>query len=206
MKRLSVTLLDSFRLYREADWFTTEMMLERILGEYQPSREMDIGTAFHACIENHTSEWRVNAELYRFHPDDMVEFERHLPQGMLPEIKLATVYDSIEPVQVSGIVDGIHGNWICDHKTSFKPFQVEKYQDSYQWRFYLDMFGCDVFQYNFAQLKEQDGVIGIVTSHFLPLSRYPEMQKDLECLIADFLSFADAQGVYSSLPEYKAAA
>lgn len=198
MKRLSVTLLDSFRLYRESDWFTLEMMLERITGEYEPSREMDIGSAFHACVENHTNEWGVNGVNYRFQPHDMVEFQKQMPVGMLPELK--TVVNYVH-AQVSGIVDGIYGKWICDHKTSFKPFHLDKYTDSYQWRFYLDMFGCDVFQYNFVQLKDDGDVIKVINTEFLKLWRYPNMGNDLNVLVTDFLDFAEIMGVYDQLKD-----
>jgi hypothetical protein len=178
-----VSSLETFRQWREDEESTPEQLVARLTA-FQPSEAMEAGTAFHKALETAPAgEYAVlAANGFTFHlPDDC---ELALPA--IRELRHAKQYG---PLMVSGCVDCLFGNRIEDHKTTSR-FDPDRYLAGYQWRFYLDLFGADVFRWNvFEVLDQGNRVYRVRPPQFIEQYRYPGMTDDCSRLAADFYEF-----------------
>ena len=105
---------------------------------------------------------------------------------------------------VTGCADMIDGVEIRDIKTKYSAPSDADYINSCQWRYYLDIFGADVFHFDLfvfnGYKKEKHGydVRGLeLTRHTPPITcyRYPEMENDNLTLLNQFMDWAEARGL-----------
>ena len=99
---------------------------------------------------------------------------------------------------MSGQVDAIEGKTIYDHKST-ERFDAEKYLESWQHRFYLDIFDADRFVWNVFEMKNigetvQDEAVSqlyeVRALHPLVQYRYPALETDCTALALEYLDFA----------------
>lgn len=178
-----VSNIESFRRWREAEDQTVEDLVHWLTTD-EPSEAMLAGTAFHKALElARPGDYDTLQALgYTFHLPDC--------ELALPEVRELRAYGSYGPLQVTGQVDGMEGRRVDDHKTTSR-FDAERYLAGYQWRFYLDIFGADVFRWNVFELKELEPKVYRVSSpQLLETFRYPGLHDDCARLAADFYEFA----------------
>lgn len=89
--------------------------------------------------------------------------------------------------------DRVLGKIIVDDKTT-EHFDAERYLDKYQWRFYLDIWNADKFQWYIWELKKMDEpkTYCVHTLHPLTAYRYARMGEDCHDLAREFKKFASA--------------
>lgn len=180
-----VSNIEAFRQWREREDQTVEDLIQWITVD-APSPAMQAGTAFHRALELATpGEYEtLHANGYAF----------HMPDGTLalPTIRELRAFANYGPLQVTGQVDGLHGKVVMDHKTTAR-FDAERYLDGYQWRFYLDLFGADVFRWNVFEIREiKPLVYEVCDPQYLTAYRYPGLHADCVRLAAEFYEFARA--------------
>jgi hypothetical protein len=155
----------------------------------EPSEAMMAGTAFHAALERagDGAHETFVAMGYRF----------ELPDGdiALPAVRELRAFKAYGDLQVTGKVDCIDGQVVMDHKTTSRC-DVERYLQGCQWRFYLDIFGADVFQWHIFEIKElEPKVYRVSMPQILRAYRYPELHQDCALLAGEYLAFAKAQNL-----------
>ena len=187
---ISVTDLDQLRYYRMNETMELDEVISRLSKKSEPTPAMLAGTAFHEILENLKEGDDLllttqNGLTFRFEGD----MELSLPK--IRELKGEKQYlvNGVE-VTLVGKVDAIDGA-VYDHKLS-KTIDAEKYTDALQWRCYLDIFNAKKFVYNVFQGYPEAKTGDIVVRDFMPFTfyAYPEMRKDIEIAIADFIDFA----------------
>lgn len=150
----------------------------------EPSEKMLAGTAFHAAMETaQVGEHNTfSAHGYTFHlPDAEIEL------ASIREMRASKRYGDLT---VTGKVDCLEGKLVVDHKTTSKV-DIDRYMEGYQWRFYLDIFGADVFRWYLFQITEiEPKVYRVAAPQVLEACRYPEMEQDCANLAAYFHQFA----------------
>lgn len=155
----------------------------------EPSEKMMAGTAFHAALEtaqdgDHTE---FSAMGYRF---ELPDAELSLPA--LRELRAFKAYGDL---QVTGKVDCLDGKIVEDHKTTSRV-DMERYLEGCQWRFYLDIFEANVFQWHIFELKElEPKVYRVSAPQILRAVRYPELYQDCARLAEEYLAFAREQNL-----------
>lgn len=188
--RVSVTDLDEFRRFQADEEYELDRLLVRLRRQEPPSEAMLAGSALHKALE--LAEDGVVASLsqdgYRFEFDTDVEIEL----SPFREIKAEKVYlvDGY-PVTVVGKIDHMHGQRIDDHKSTGR-FDAERFLESYQWRYYLDIFNADRFRWNVLEMTEQPEpkVYKIFGFHKLDQFRYGSMREDCLQLLRAYTAFA----------------
>jgi hypothetical protein len=185
--RVSASDLDQLTWFRRIDDMTLADLVARFRRESPPSEAMDRGIAFHKVMEHPPDEIStisMDGFTFRFTCDDVIT----LPQ--VREIKATKDYH-IAGVDVTlvGVVDGISGNVVTDHKLTERP-DPETYLTSYQWRAYLDIFNADIFTYHLYHAKANGRDVEIKSVDTFSFYRYPEMEADLLAGIAEFVEFA----------------
>ena len=148
------------------------------------------GTAFHKFLElakcGETELACIDGFTFSF-PGD---FSLYLPK--MRELRKGKDYGSIT---ISGQVDAIEGKTIYDHKTT-ERFDAEGYLQSWQHRFYLDIFEADRFVWNVWEMKYNGGdevsqLYEVRALHTLEQYRYPSMPSDCLALAQEYREFAE---------------
>lgn len=181
-RKVRVTNLESFRIWQEQEGLELSWLMDRLTDSTEPTEAMKAGTALHKCLEEAT-EHDTNVLAigdYRF--DFNCECQVVIPA--IKECELSKMYGDI---QVVGHFDGQIGNMLVDYKST-ETFDADRYMDSYQWRFYLDMSGCDVFLYQVFVIREfgPPGCYEVRETHQLKQYRYPDLHRDCEKLVGEY--------------------
>ncbi len=180
-----VSSLETYRRWLEDDDATPEQLVAR-LTDFQPSEAMLAGTAFHKALE-----LAVPGDYDRLEANG---FTFLLPDAeiALPDIRELRTFGNYGDLRVTGQVDALQGRRVEDHKTT-SSFNPDGYMQGYQWRFYLDLFGVDVFRWNVFEIIEvprEERVYRVKPPHFLEQVRYPGMHDDCMDLARQFYDFA----------------
>ena len=183
MKMHRVSFVEHWRKWRDDEDSTLEELFSNV-----ESEAMRAGTAFHKAIElaapgEHD---RIEANGYAFD----VPGEILLSSSGLKEVRLCKAYlvDG-KPVTITGQVDEIHGRQVVDHKTTAR-FDPDRFLSGYQWRFYLDIFGADIFRWNVFEIAEVgDRQYEVRAHHRLEQYRYPGLGRDCQQLVGEFARF-----------------
>lgn len=175
-----VSNIETFRRWRMDEESTDQDLIDAIT-DHAPTPAMLAGTAFHAGLEA-AEEGESGVMLvgdYQFHLN--IDIEIALPRQR--EIRARKSYG---PLTVTGKFDALDGLTIIDHKTTAR-FDAEKYIAGCQWKFYLDIFGCQKFRWNVFEMREVEPLVyDVFAFHQLEQMRYPGMHDDCMKLALDF--------------------
>jgi hypothetical protein len=194
-----VSSIETFRRWRLDESQDAADLVAR-LTDFQPTEAMLAGTAFHAALEvaKPGDYDQLHAQGYTFLLPDA--------EIALPDIREVRAFGNYGPLTVTGKLDTLHGKRVEDHKTT-ASFRPDGYLEGCQWRFYLDLFGADVFRWNvfeIAPVKGQDKTYTVKAPQLLEQCRYPGMHDDCMDLARDFYAFAK-QHIPNHHPELEAA-
>lgn len=211
------TAIEAFRRYLangDNDYYeiTEQSVIDSVTGEFEGNEYTKIGTAFHGVVQY--------GERFGFPTEGGYEFNIDSNEVRLSheQRKIALDYRNEHPnayhefrgykdygrAIVTGCADMIDGVEIRDIKTKYSTPSDADYINSCQWRYYLDIFGADVFHFDLfvfnGYKKEKHGydVRGLeLTQHTPPITcyRYPEMENDNLALLNQFMDWTEARGL-----------
>lgn len=200
--KCSVSDIDAFRYWLESEYDPDGAELIKQLRKELPKTEaMERGIAFHSALEKaRQGEFDyLQADGYTFFVKEGMEIQL----SQFREMQFPSIRYTVNGIHcfVSGRIDSLHCGVIDDHKTT-EEFKIEKYLDSYQWRFYLDMTHCNVFRWNvfvLYQLNKKDiprvvdcnpnKAYSVAALHQFKQFRYPSLREDCETMLKRFLEF-----------------
>lgn len=194
-RRLSVavTELEWYRRYLDPD---RDLQLGDLLNFVNrttpPTPAMEAGKAFHAFLEFAGAGVFSHAQASGYHFRFANDMEIALPAMREMRTLRALQIDDVA-VTLSGIVDAVDATTVFDHKLTSR-YDPEQYLESYQWRCYLWMLLKPRFQYNVFSRRDElddDGAIQIYRCDHVKTFAYPEMERDVVTLLADYVCFAD---------------
>lgn len=181
-----VSNLELYRIWSGMENTGVDWIVNR-LADNAPTEKMEKGTAFHKALElaaAGTDCYTLTAMGYTFHVLCDVEIS-------LPSLRETRLVKDYEGLTISGTLDGLTGNTVTDYKTT-EQFDGERYMESLQWRFYLDLSGADRFDYKVFQMKEKKEKEYEVTGyHTLSQFRYADLHSDCLKAARDYKRFAD---------------
>lgn len=189
--RVSATDIDAFRRFRATEDASLEDLIAGLRRESQPTDRMRAGTALHHALEHalHGTYDSLEALGFRFDvvPDVALD---------LPDIRELRAFRDMMvndvPITLTGMVDGMHGRTIIDHKLTVRV-DLDRFLNSYQWRIYLDLFGADRFcwiVYEADEDRDDPQHYTIKAVHRLEATRYPGMSDDVERELRAFVDMA----------------
>ena len=188
MIRTSVTKLDALHLFQQGV-IELEDLIKRLRGETVETEAMQFGRAFHKLLEKideieEGKDTEIDGNV--FNANDILLIKnnlKHKPALGVTEIKDVKEYNvDGEIVQVSAVADLVFGETVVEYKTT-KYFDIEKYINSYQWRFYMDIFGASKVVYNiFVFYNNQLREVRDFT-----LFNYKDLQDDIKFLLQDYV-------------------
>lgn len=202
--RISTTTLESFRLFMqpEQEWMTENDLAATIRGEFVPTPAVLLGSAYGKVLETPDA-YRIS-DGYRcgeFTFDDaavapaLAVIDR---RGVF-EAKAQRRYGDCDVVAKADHLLGAH---LSEFKTTLSTFNVEKYLDSYQWRYMVDIFAPAVVTYHvFCLGEDRDGTFTLRAVESFNLYPYPALHTDCCALLADFTAYVTAKGLDGVLRE-----
>ena len=189
-----VSHIEAFRQWRDDESATAEDLVERL--NAPATESMAAGTAFHRALElAEDGEYEtLQANGFTFHVDADIDLQ--LPS--IRELRASRHYGELE---ITGCVDATVGRRIDDHKTT-GSFDPDRYLDGCSWKFYLDIFGADIFRWNVFVIRAHRSkarTYDVVDQHTLEQFRYPGLHEDCAALAHAYFETA----VALSIPSYQ---
>lgn len=180
-----VSILEDYRWWSNSeldwDWYIAKQT-------EGANEKMQAGTAFHKFMEN-----AKLGELDTFQQDGytfVFDCEASVALPQISEVRTQKVYGGLT---VTGKCDNLSGKTITDYKLIIgHAIDGEQYMESYQWRYYLDLFDANIFRYIVFEAREMEGKTSdsthykIIDVHTLHQYRYLELREDCERLAKDF--------------------
>ena len=185
--RLSVSIIEAYRLFRHEEWMTFDMFMERLEGTQEPTAKMLLGTALHAAAEGTAED---DGECYIVNDIHLAKKECGQLIAMLPRgLSEVSFVERMGGVDVSSRCDLIEGLRVHDIKTTEKTINPDKYHESFQWRLYLELFGCDQFTYHVVQMTGTKKGFMPKDYQAFDLYRYDGMREECESLVRECAEF-----------------
>lgn len=215
--KFSPSKLEQFRkyLYGEYNEFIQkEDVIKYLKGEIEWKAEMNVGSAIHAIIEHGPEKYLKKDGMYHVKEKDFPQEEVFAPDEIQPVLDYCAAHRSSVhevPIKFSEFnhrfheiimnmrIDGMHGVIIHEHKTSPKPYDLELYERSVQWRIYLMATEAKAVVYNHFQWKQlKNKPLQIIHTPFM-FYPYKGMEDDVLSLINRFVQFCDLNGVLDTI-------
>lgn len=222
--RISVTTVEKFRRYMtEASSFDTEEeLIKTIKGIFEGNAKTMTGGAYHKLLEGEFTEIKSKHLMGKYYSADSfwfsegqaspaLQYRRDHPR-MFHEIPIQKIYDLGKyRIKLSGRADGIEGIFLRDGKTKFRKIDFQEYMDSYQWRYYLDMFNLRHFFYDVFEVKGFTELpaaapyimpdVIFLDPESLLCERYTGMEEDCQRLLLEFMDYIDNRNFYHLLKQ-----
>ena len=204
MRRVTATMLEAFRRYKDNEYMSFFDMVASIKGTTEENDAMRLGTAVHEVLEhypygNAKYDWftRLNYVDTRGHNIGTAGIAQHhewLDDSWLREVPtekgIAMADGTVLYLKCKA--DAVAGTTVVDHKVTTKPINdamIQRYQDSMQWRAYLFAFGASQFMYNILQMENEDGVWYVKANEQAYMSDYPTMGLDVVDMVHELYEF-----------------
>jgi hypothetical protein len=184
-RQTRVSHVDLYRIWKAGEDLDVGWLLNKLTTD-EPSPKMLAGTAFHQALElsDGTDAYTLHALGYTFHI--LCDIDLALPP--VREVQLSRQYGDLI---VNGRLDGLSGNTVIDYKTT-EQFDADRYMESLQWRFYLDLSGADRFNYQIFQMSEcGELTYEVYAYHALTQYRYADLHKDCAKAAEEYYRFAE---------------
>lgn len=190
-----VTQLESFRRFITDMPGTCENdLIESLTGKFKGNNKTEIGTQFHSLIETGK---QTNENVIFSEKQKQMAFDHSINiSPYFSEIRTGKMY--LDKIYISGCTDVMQGNILRDTKTKFRSLSEIEYFNSYQWRFYLDIFGLNRFIYDVFEFVGYDDIMGLNVSELslirhepFEFNAYEGMRKDIDSLVSDFIQFIE---------------
>lgn len=225
---IRVTQVESFRRYIEQSEYGYEITEQSVIDSitsFDGNTKTRIGTAVHRIIEEGRPVCEKVPEGVRTYTYYNKPVTESVPCGRsfdvdeykvildINQIKTALAYREEYPNAfhefreyknygdciLTGCADMINGTEIRDIKNKFSTnFSDQDYVNSCQWRYYMELFGIDIFHFDlfifdgYDEKKHGYDVRGLPFHRHDPITcyRYPTLEQDNRRLLSEFLSWA----------------
>lgn len=138
---IRATTLDMFRRVKEGS-IEEEELISYLQGKSEVTENMVIGTSWHAAMNG--------GDPSMFFAED-VDRGITMTEPCLREVRLTM---DCGPAILTGQLDAVCPPWVFDYKTTMSGVNENGYDTSLQWRSYLLLACCDVFEYIVVHLEE----------------------------------------------------
>jgi hypothetical protein len=196
--RVSATLLESFRLFMqpEQEWMTEEALIASINGEFVTNPDIERGLALGRILADPAKFTVPGGYCYRgltFDAATMAPALALIDRRGLFEVKTQKVYGDVVVVSKADHLLGVH---LSEFKGTTGSFDFDKYFASAQWRFMADAFEAKLVTYRVFRLDDhENGVVEIRDIENFQVFPYPELTRDCEALVDQFVGYVRAKGL-----------
>ena len=201
MYRISPTLMDAFRIFRDEEYKTEQDLQAAIRKEFVPTPKMAAGKAFHKIKDGEEGIVYDGAKA----TVDGMTFRGVMAgdENLIKEIKIVpTINTNRGMARMPMVADGIWGNTITEYKTTYSYIDVLRYADSMQWRCYLWGFSAEKVIYDIYYLGEdKSGIWSIKDNQRIDFCPYARMEADIKHVIVDLIDYCEPRWMLKYITE-----
>lgn len=205
--RISTTTLESYRLFMAGDWMPERDLLDTIEGKFTPNDKIRLGLAFENILQDpyrYLVPGGYVCDGFRLDRAEMDPCLDLVDRRGVFQVQATKAYGGREVVVKC---DQLLGTTVFDWKTTQSPFDAEKYLESYQWRYTLNILPAQEFVYQVFLLNDHgNGVVevrGVETVRVFP---YPALTADCLALLNAFSEYVSLKGLEGLLSARQVAA
>lgn len=191
----------------DQDWMTEQSLIDTIVGKFVPTPAVLLGQAFGRVLEDPEryqvpGGYRCNG--YAFDDATMAPALAVIDRRGIFEAKAVKRYGDCDVVAMADHLLGAH---LSEFKTTGSTFNFEKYADSCQWRFMVDIFEpLQVTYHVFILDDHENGVAELKSIESFNLFPYAGLHQDCCELLDQFVDFVTVKGLDGLLRERQRAA
>lgn len=207
--RISTTTLESFRLFMQADqeWMAESDLIATIEGKFVSTPAIALGQAFGKVLED-PDRFRVPGGYrsggYSFADAAIAPALALIDRRGVFEAKGVKAYGACDVVAKADHLFGAH---LSEFKTTGSTFSFDKYAESCQWRFMVDIFEPSRVTYHVFLLDDhENGVAELRGIESFDLYPYAALHEDCCELLAKFVDYVTARGLDRLLRQRQEAA
>ncbi len=192
--RISVTTIESYRRYL-GGVDDEKKLIDSITKRSPPTENMMRGTAFHSILESPGQYYIEQSNIYDC---NSIVFNAEIVNQCIPVIDYSGAFEmsntkiySIdgEQITVSGRCDQIIGSKVVENKTKWSTFDIDSYQESCQWRFYIDIYNVSAVKYNVFCMSALVAGIRLNSIEVFEMHPYPNLKNDVNFLLKQFVEY-----------------
>lgn len=192
--RISVTTIESYRRYLSGI-DNEQKLIDSISKRSPPTENMLRGTAFHSILESPKQYFIEQSNIYSC--NDIV-FDEEIVNKCIGVIDYSGAFEMSntkvylidgEQITVSGRCDQIIGAKVVENKTKWSTFDIDTYQESCQWRFYIDIYKVHAVKYNVFCMSALVAGIRLNSVEVFEMHPYPNLKTDVEFLLKNFVEY-----------------
>lgn len=181
---------------------TEDELLASICGEFTPTPAVRLGLAFGQMLED-PGKYQVPGGYehggYQFSEATMAPAFALIDRRGVFEAKATKAYG---PIDVVAKADHLLGAHLSEFKTTSSTFNFEKYAESCQWRFMVDIFEALKVTYHVFLLDDHgNGVVELKGTESFNLYPYAALHEDCCSLLAEFVDYVRVKGLDGLLRE-----
>ena len=198
MLRISTTTLESFRLFMQPDqdWMSEDDMIATIKGEFTPTPAIKLGLAYGRILEA-PDRFKVKGGYqcgdYGFAESTIAPALALIDRRGVFEAKATKEYGDCVVVAKA---DHLLGSHLTEFKTTCSSFAIDKYLESCQWRFMVDLFEPSIVTYHVFCLDDhENGVAELRSIESFNVYPYSALHADCADLVREFRSYVVAKGL-----------
>lgn len=204
MIRVTATMLEAFRRYNTNEFMSFDDLLATLRGKVEPNAAMEFGTAVHALLEFRPKwEGAMFMAGHEFDTDSIIRAHTWTDQDYLTEVTGHKVYEiDGDIVYLRCMADAVFGRKVVDYKitqSSISDTKLQGYQDSMQWKAYLEVFDADEFGYSVQQWKQRDSIWYLEDVQWVTCTRYEGLQYDVANAVKELYHFCKRLGIMDAL-------
>jgi hypothetical protein len=210
--RISVTLLEQYRLFTTADWMPESDLIDSIKGQTVFTPKMMLGRSGHCALENREpthikGRWH-ECETYRWAPETILGIRPYYPSGGVSEIKGTREFRiGRETITLVGKGDHFIGTEGVEAKFTLSDYDPNKYIHSMQWRSYAAIFGLSGLTYVVfcCALDDDTNEVTIKGVNTLKLYPYANLEADVVEKLGHLVEYVKARRLEGYLQPREAA-
>lgn len=184
-----------------------ESLIATIEGRFTPTPAVELGKAFGLVLETpdaYRAEGGYRCNGYSFDDATMQPALVLMDRRGIYEAKAVKRYGACDVVAKA---DQLVGSHLYEHKTTSGTFDFDKYADSYQWRFMVDIFEARVVTYHVFLLDDHgNGVVTLKGVESFNLFPYAGLHADCCALLDRFVEYVERKGLAEGLRQRQALA
>lgn len=207
--RISTTTLESYRLFMQPDqeWMSEDELIASIRGQFVPNRKVLIGKAFGEVLET-PDRYRISGGFqhgpFFFSSDTMQPALDLFDRRGVFEAKATKEYGDRTVVAKA---DQLLGSQLIENKTTCSTFDLDKYAQSYQWRYMAEIFEPTMITYRvFCLGDDESNQIELKSIEAFNLFPYGQLHQDCCALLDQFCAYVTAKGLDGYLRQRQAEA
>lgn len=205
--KISVTLLEEFHLMNTTSWYSEADFLQSFHRTKPKNERMKIGEAFHNILRSPkqyvSSIQKLHGNNVLTYQDIYINYCSYIKQFSQTDEAIDGCWESynrrdIQDQTITAKADILYGTQVHEIKCLISHgWDIDKYMESFQWRFYLLIFQALSCVYHIFNLDVNDNIYFITDYNKIEMFPYERLENDCCNIIDEYIQYLKSKGLYT---------